>query len=307
MINPTTHAITEFPIPTGDAEPAGITAGPDGNLWFAGFLGPSGVSEIGMINPTTHAIAEFPVPTADTFIPDITSGPDGNLWFIESTSVPPGPEGGFGESGQIGMINPTTHAITEFPIPTGDAEPAGITAGRDGNLWFTEVRGYSTDVSQIGMINPTTHAITEFPTPTANPRLLGGITSGPDGDLWFTDQSGKIGQFALSPLVVGTVGVSQSRKQTSYTLTFDQPLNAASASNVRVYKVFEGVTTVVKKHKETVYTKALKIKRVVYNAGPDTVTILLAKPHRGPAQVRIAPGLEGTYGVTSSTTTLVVL
>jgi hypothetical protein len=45
---------------------------------------------------------------------------------------------------------------------------------------------------------------------------------------------------------------------------------------------------------------------VVYNAGPDTVTILLAKRHKGPAQVTIAPGLEGTYGATSSTITLVV-
>ena len=27
------------------------------------------------------------------------------------------------------MINPTTHAITEFPIPTAGSEPVGITAG----------------------------------------------------------------------------------------------------------------------------------------------------------------------------------
>ena len=41
---------------------------------------------------------------------------------------------------QIGMINPTTHAITEFPRPPPAAEPYGITAGPDGNLWFTELR-----------------------------------------------------------------------------------------------------------------------------------------------------------------------
>ena len=35
MINPTTHAITEFPIPYAGTSPDGITAGPDGNLWFA--------------------------------------------------------------------------------------------------------------------------------------------------------------------------------------------------------------------------------------------------------------------------------
>jgi streptogramin lyase len=35
------------------------------------------------------------------------------------------------------MINPTTHAIAGFPIPTAFAEPGGITSGPDGNLWFT--------------------------------------------------------------------------------------------------------------------------------------------------------------------------
>jgi virginiamycin B lyase len=31
--------------------------------------------------------------------------------------------------------------IREFPIPTADSQPVGITAGPDGNLWFTELRG----------------------------------------------------------------------------------------------------------------------------------------------------------------------
>src|SRR5215469_14436635 len=52
--------------------------------------------------------------------------------------------------------------ITEFPISTHYSyHPYGITAGPDGNLWFTEQAG------KIGMINPTTHAITEFPIPTS--------------------------------------------------------------------------------------------------------------------------------------------
>ena len=31
--------------------------------------------------------------------------------------------------------------ITEFPIPTSASFPEGITAGPDGNLWFTEALG----------------------------------------------------------------------------------------------------------------------------------------------------------------------
>jgi virginiamycin B lyase len=341
MINPTTHGIAEFPLPSGSSAEA-ITAGPDGNLWFTTELNEHlgfPVGQIGMINPTTHAIAEFTFPNPGNldFGSSITTGPDGNLWFVQGTeigminptthaiaefptpsglvgrSITTGPDGNLwftglvftgdprttGQFGSIAMINPTTHATTEFPQL--QPAPIGITTGPDGNLWFTEG-------GSIEMINPTTHAITGFPTPSGS--YAGTITAGPDGNLWFTgsgSDGGLIGQFQFGPpQVIGSVGVSQSRKETSYTLTFDRPVNSASASNVDLYTVFEGVTKVVKKQKETVYTKALKIKSVVYNAGPDTVTILLAKRHKGPAQVSIAPGLEGPLGTTSSTITLVV-
>jgi streptogramin lyase len=120
-------------------------------------------------------ITEFPIPSANASL-WITGGPDGNLWFTE----------GIGD--KIGEINPATHAITEFSIPTAHANPSGITAGPDGNLWFTEY-----GATQIGMINPTTHAITEFPIPTSYSSPYA-IIAGPDGNLWFTETAGKIGE-----------------------------------------------------------------------------------------------------------------
>jgi uncharacterized repeat protein (TIGR01451 family) len=178
QINPTTHAIVDFPLPANGGRPAGITDGPDGNLWFTVQSGNS----IGQINPTTDAVVEFPIPTPGATPLGIAAGSDGNLWFTEpfSTST---------HGGQIGQINPATHVITEFPTPTASSSPAFITAGSDGNLWFTEEKG-----NMIGQVNPTTHVITEFslPTPGTAPQ---GITSGPDGNLWFTELGGnKIGQ-----------------------------------------------------------------------------------------------------------------
>ena len=107
MINPTTHAITEFPVPTANADPSGITAGPDGNLWFTELT----VGKIGMINPTTHAISRVRHPHAVPSPAAITAGPDGNLWFTE---IP--------RQAKIGEINPATHAITEYPIPYASSE-----------------------------------------------------------------------------------------------------------------------------------------------------------------------------------------
>jgi streptogramin lyase len=71
--------------------------------------------------------------------------------------------------------------ISEFPVPTANSRPFEITAGPDGNLWFTE-----TNASKIGMTNPNdpTRTITEFPIPTTN-LVTTGITTGPDGNLWF--------------------------------------------------------------------------------------------------------------------------
>ena len=100
-------------------------------------------------------------------------GTDGNIWFADYTA------------NVIGIINPKTDNITEFPVPTPDAGLQDITTGPDGKIWFTE-----TVANQVGMINSTTHAITEFPVPTAN-SWLEDITAGPDGNLWFTEQVGN--------------------------------------------------------------------------------------------------------------------
>ena len=78
--------------------------------------------------------------------------------------------------------------IAEFPVPTSHGGPAGIAAGPDGNLWFTELEG-----NQLGRITPS-GTITEFAIPTSHSGPVG-IAAGPDGNLWFTETYGnKIGR-----------------------------------------------------------------------------------------------------------------
>ncbi len=120
-------------------------------------------------------ISVIPVPTANVLPTDIAVGADGNLWFTESN----------GDS--IGKVNPTTHVVTEIPLPSSvgieGADQVSITAGPDGNLWFADYDG-----NTIGSINPTTDAITVFRVPTPNAGLMD-ITTGPDGNLWFTEKA----------------------------------------------------------------------------------------------------------------------
>ncbi len=60
------------------------------------------------------------------------------------------------------------------------AAPARITAGPDGNLWFTEQ-----GISKVGRLTPS-GVVSEFATATANAAPTG-ITAGPDGNLWFAE------------------------------------------------------------------------------------------------------------------------
>jgi virginiamycin B lyase len=158
---PASLSFTPFPIPLANAQPFGIAAGADGNLWFT--QARLGHGEIGRITPT-GAITEFSLPSGAPG--DITPGPDGNLWFTLD----------FGTTGGIGRIS-TAGVITEFTLPEGASpNPGGITTGPDGNLWFT-------DGGSVGQITPA-GTITEFSLSLDPSVEAGAITTGPDGNLW---------------------------------------------------------------------------------------------------------------------------
>lgn len=165
-----TLTITEFPIVNGNT-PYGITAGPDGNLWFTEYYG----NKIGKIT-SGGVITMFLIPTSLSSPEGITAGPDGNIWFTENSA------------NKIGRIT-SSGVITEFPIPSSNTNqwgatngPRDIISGPDGNLWFTEFIG-----NRIGRITPN-GVITEF-TLSNEKSFPTIITAGPDGNLWFTETS----------------------------------------------------------------------------------------------------------------------
>ena len=113
--------------------------------------------------------------------------------------------GDFPVPGRIGRITPKGEVTefsagittrTSFDAKGGSSEnsasPESITAGPDGNLWFTE--RYA---GRIGRITPD-GVVTEFADGISTwssfslPNWMGGITAGPDGNVWFTEQGGDI-------------------------------------------------------------------------------------------------------------------
>jgi streptogramin lyase len=186
-------AVTEFAVPTAGSGPTGIAVGPDGNLWFTEI----NALQIGRITPA-GVVTEFRLPTSGFRPVSITSGPGGALWFTEVNVHNPGTDQPTSQppvfepthhaifGGQIGRIS-TSGTVTEFALPTGadpNGTPRGITAGPDGNLWFTERD--ASDRPAIGRLTPG-GAYTQFAAPFSLFNQSGSITVGPDGALWFTE------------------------------------------------------------------------------------------------------------------------
>ncbi len=155
----------------GQASLGGIAAGADGNLWFVD----SGQDKVGRITQS-GAITEFDLPSDVGGPYGIGAGPDGNIWLTTSAL-------GQGRPDWILKVR-ADGTVTAFQAGNGTGQsgtgPEHITAGPDGNLWFTEFW-----TNRIGRMTPS-GALTEFPIPTPDsaPR---GIVSGPDHALWFVE------------------------------------------------------------------------------------------------------------------------
>jgi streptogramin lyase len=232
--------IQTFDVPTSDAGPVGITAGPDGALWFTETLAGGAIGRV----TTGGAFSRYATPTTNSQPEGIAAGPDGNLWFTEARggsvakittagsmtefpvpsiggapvdpwSITAGPDDAlwFTDLAQnkIDEIAATATLaesdIQQFQIPTTDSQPTSITEGTDGNLWFVEKNG-----DNIARMTPT-GTFTEFPLPTGGEP--NSITSGPDNALWFAEggldeigeitTAGVVSQFPL-PSVPGDAG-----------------------------------------------------------------------------------------------------
>jgi len=103
------------------------------------------------------------------------------------------------------VVCPAQVTFTEYPVPTSRSNPYIITAGPDGNLWFTEHEG-----NKIARIT-TVGVVTEFLLPTAGCQATvlitpdcqaTGIITGPDGNLWFAESNGnQIGRITTAGVI----------------------------------------------------------------------------------------------------------
>lgn len=224
----TAGVVTRFPLPSGVVFPTEdgngvdeITAGSDGNIWFAaygnGAVG-TATAYAGQITPSGTMHLFTIEENADAFA--IAAGPDGNLWVTTSDGLAqvttsgsatlfPGDEGvGRGITawdGELWLANgssvkriATNGTGGDVSLPSGTAAYGGVAPGSCTNtLWyaggdaaggFTSVNNYIGTISNLFVVTP-------LNTPTANSDPLS-VATGTGGSVWYTESSQSVSQLA---------------------------------------------------------------------------------------------------------------
>jgi virginiamycin B lyase len=172
----------EYPVPDNGhgVNLNGITAGPDGNVWFTNARLGGPVGEIESITPA-GAITAFP--QANTAPDAIVTGADGNLWYG-------GRFPGSLTNGVIGRVT-TDGTATEFLLPRLGGQEFGVIVevvalGPDGNVWYGQSE-YSPHGAAVGHIAPDGQATSSLVVRDGGFAASGiaSITAGPDGNIWF--------------------------------------------------------------------------------------------------------------------------
>ncbi|MBV8721109.1 MAG: hypothetical protein JO277_03095 [Candidatus Eremiobacteraeota bacterium] len=183
-IDPNTDAIHEYLTPSGAVDqPFGITAGADGNMWFAeDCTAHSNIVKFSAsaIDGGTGLFKETATANSGDDPSWITSGPDGNLWFTDSASD------------MIGTIHTDTTGAHDYALNPNSIGQGQITSGPDGELWFTEENpGAGVPADGHRIMRMTTNG-----TPTDGETMYTftntftsamGIVTGPDAALWFVE------------------------------------------------------------------------------------------------------------------------
>jgi streptogramin lyase len=159
----TSCVLTPTTIPTGNANPQGITGGEDGNMWFTEYNS----SKIGKITPA-GAISEFGTLFGSDQPQMLADRGDGTVWYA-----------GYGGN-HVGYVNEFNGIAGETTLPTGGSGPWDVAEGPDGYLYVTE--NLNDDMAYLATL---------FQSPIPQTAVTSGsesesIVLGPDGNMWMT-------------------------------------------------------------------------------------------------------------------------
>jgi streptogramin lyase len=204
--------------------PHSIERDQDGNMWVT--LALSG--QMGKYDVKTGEftiVSSAPAPRPRGAYPhtlrvetDLAKDPKGRVWYTDAGS-------------DVFSLDPTTHEVVQYKLPTADQAVGGgrgESRGRtpyglsisptDGIVWYTKLNG-----NRVGRIDPNLapdEAVTEWEPPFRGPRRL---EVGPDGMVWvpgFAD--GVLGKFDPKTQEWEVIDLPDAMNQIPYALSVNQ-------------------------------------------------------------------------------------
>lgn len=153
--------VTEFKIPVASAHPAGLTKGPDNNLWFTAniFSAPNAQGKwtttanyVGRIT-TSGSVTLYKLSGQPQTVSDIITGPDGSLWFglgsLQGTaSSQPATIGRISAQGQF-LPSISLTGLNDATIEYG--VPSNFIVASNGDVYFGNY-AYKTSVTAGAVI-----------------------------------------------------------------------------------------------------------------------------------------------------------
>ena len=205
-----------------------------GNVWYS----EQGSDQIGEYNPNNGTTKHFsaagsicptpgvtPTPCTNTYIDAIAIDSNGTVWFDET------------QTAQLGSLNPSTSAITLFPLTSHGGPGDGLAVDSQNNVWvsmlFTKQLGElpaGTLPTPTPSSSPTTTVTTTVsPTPTGTPPPT--MQPGPVNKLWYFAE-GRVGGGFTEYLSMGNPTSNACAVNITYLYTPDR--GVALTKTVRV-------------------------------------------------------------------------
>jgi virginiamycin B lyase len=159
-VDPAVGAVQVFAAPRGQG-PYGITATPDGDVYYASLAG----SYLGAVDTTSGAVTVIEPPTAGAGVRRAWSDSRGRIWISEWNA------------GQVGVYDPSDGSWQEWPLPGTSPQAYSVYVDELDAVWLTE---FTADA--IVRFDPETETFMSFPpasVPSAVRQMLGR-----DGEVW---------------------------------------------------------------------------------------------------------------------------
>jgi virginiamycin B lyase len=153
-VMPSNGTVEVWAAPRGPG-PYGITATPDGDIYYASLAG----SYLGAVDSATAEVTVLEPPTAGAGVRRAWSDSRGRIWIAEWNA------------GQVGVYDPANGSWQEWPLPGTAPQAYAVYVDELDAVWLTE---FTADV--IVRFDPETEAFTTFPPesmPSAVRQMLG--------------------------------------------------------------------------------------------------------------------------------------